>query len=122
MRWARRLKSLSSMAYSLARRWWDDAATPFRRQDGGHADRAAICDRGAPWPGPRHPPDRRDGTTQRWARTLRGGRDARSREVPRRCANCGAGRRGGYYKPPLLPAITGRLCVACVAGDVARPP
>ncbi len=56
MRWARRLKSLSSMAYSLARRLWDDAATPFRRQDGCHADRAAICDRGAPWPGPRHPP------------------------------------------------------------------
>jgi len=75
-----------------------------------------------PGPGLATPTDRRDGTTRLWARTLRGGRDARSREVPRRCANCGAGIRGGYYKPPLLPAITERLCVACVAGDAARRP
>jgi hypothetical protein len=85
MRWARRLKSLSSMAYSLARRLWDDAATPFRRQDGCHADRAAICDRGAPWPGPRHPPP--IGATAR-----RGGGRARSVAAGTRgAARCRAG-------------------------------
>ncbi len=66
--------------------------------------------------------DRRNGTTRLWSRTLRRGvGGGQPRSGPRCCANCGVVIRGPFYKPPpLRPASTDRLCLACVEGDDGR--